>query len=214
MKKITDIYEEYKIAPLLRLHQIRVAAVATMICDSLKIPVDKDSIVKACLFHDMGNIIKFNLNDFPEENGSHDLKYWKQIQVEFIEKYGNDEHSASVKIARELNLPQVIIDLVDSVKPSFVLDGSIINGSDWAKKICNYADQRVTPHGVVSIEERNSEARERYKNHPHAFSEENSHLFLSNIKEIEKQIFSHSKIKPEDINDESVVVYFEKLKDF
>ena len=66
MKNITDIYEKYKIMPLLAMHQIRVAAVAMMICDSLSVPIDKDSVIKACLLHDIGNIIKFDLNHFPE----------------------------------------------------------------------------------------------------------------------------------------------------
>ena len=34
------------------------------------------------------------------------------------------------------------------------------------------------------------------------------------MEEIENQIFSHSKIKKEDINDESVIPYLEKLKNF
>jgi len=212
MKNITDIYEKYKIMPLLAMHQIRVAAVAMMICDSLSVPIDKDSVIKACLLHDIGNIIKFDLNHFPETNEPQGIGYWEQVKNEYINKYGNDEHFASVKIAEELHASQFIVELIASVDSSFVIE--IKNSDDLAKKICNYADQRVTPHGITSIRERNLEAKERYKNHPRAFDDESSNLFIFNMEEIEKQIFSLSNIKPEDINDESARDYIEKLKNF
>lgn len=210
MKNITDIYEKYKIMPLLAMHQIRVAAVAMMICDSLSVLLDKDSIIKACLIHDIGNIIKFDLNHFPEHNEPQGIEYWEQVKNEYINKYGNDEHVASVKIAKELHVSQFIIELVTSVNSSFIIE--IKNGDDLAKKICNYADNRVTPHGVTSIKERNLEAKERYKNHIRSFDDESNNLFIFNMEMIEKQIFYLSNIKPEDINDESVSEYIEKVK--
>lgn len=212
MKKITDIYSEYKIIPNLQIHQYRVAAVAFQICDSLNIEINKESILKACLLHDMGNIIKFNLDYFPEWNNPEGIEYWQKVKDDYINKYGNNEHHATIEIAQELGVDNCILDLINSVDPSLVE----INRLDlnFDKKICIYADNRVTPHGIVSTRERNIEAKKRYENHPHAF-DENGHVnFLENIKEIEKQIFSHSKIKPEDINDESIISYLEKLKIF
>ena len=41
MKKITEIYKEYKIMPNLQMHQYRVAAVAMQICESLNIKIDE-----------------------------------------------------------------------------------------------------------------------------------------------------------------------------
>jgi hypothetical protein len=40
-KNILDIYEEYKIMSVLSRHMLRVAAVASMICDNLTEPVNK-----------------------------------------------------------------------------------------------------------------------------------------------------------------------------
>jgi len=215
MRDITDIYSEYKIMPMLAIHQIRVAAVANIVCDSLSVPVDKDNIIKACLLHDMGNIIKFNLNHFPiQKNEPRGVDYWEQVKEEYIIKYGNNEHVASVKIAKELDMPNYVIDLVASVESALILDKSIKNDNDFGKKICNYADGRVTPHNVTSIKERSDEAKKRYENHPHYFSEKDRFLFVSEMEEIEKEIFVHSKIKPEDINDDSVQNYIDKLKTF
>ena len=82
----------------------------------------------------------------------------------------------------------------------------------FSEKICIYADNRVTPFGVVSLDDRSLEAKERYKHHPHAFNEESRKFFMENMFSIEDQIFFHLNIKPEDINDESIKEYLEKLK--
>jgi len=212
MKKIGDIYKEYKIMPFLMMHQMRVASVAMQICESLDMQIDEESIVRACLLHDMGNVIKFNLGHFPEENEPEGTEYWKKVQDEYILKYGEDEHVASLAISKELGASSYIYDLIHSVDASYV--EIISKEEDFGKKICFYADNRVTPHGVASLLERNIEAKERYKDHPHSFTEEERLYFMKNMTEIEKQIFSHSKIKPEDINDESIKNYLEKLQDF
>jgi hypothetical protein len=212
MKKITEIYKEYRIMPMLAIHQMRVAGVAMQICGSLDIEVDTQSVVKACLLHDMGNIIKFKLDKFPEWNEPEGTEYWEKVKYDFILKYGNHEHHASIKIVEEIGVSTRIKDLVNCVDSSSV---EIIKmDNDFCKKICIYADNRVNPHNIVSIEERNLEAKKRYENHPNSFGDEEREFFAKNIREIEKQIFSHCKIKPEDINDESIKNYLEKLQDF
>ena len=212
MKNIKEIYKEYNIMPMLALHQMRVAAAAEMICDSLDIPIDKKSIITACLLHDMGNIIKFKLDKFPKWNEPEGTDYWEKIKYDYILKYGNDEHIASIKIAEEIGVSSYIKDLINCVDSSSVEILKMEN--DFCKKICLYADNRVSPQGIVSAEAHSLDALERYKDHPHAFSEDKRNFFNENLFSIEDQIFSHSKIKPEDINDESVKEYLEKLIDF
>ncbi len=216
MTKITDIYNQYKIMPNLQDHQLRVASVAGLICDSLDVEVDKESIIKACLLHDMGNIIKFDLSytekHFPEFLLPQGLQYWQDIQNEYFEKYGKDEHEASIQIAHEIESNSSAVDLINCIDGFFV--EKIAKENNIEQKICMYADNRVSPHSVVSIEERNIEAKKRYESHPHSLDEERRIFFMDNVNSIEKQIFSFSKIKPEDINDESIKIYFEDLKKF
>jgi 5'-deoxynucleotidase YfbR-like HD superfamily hydrolase len=50
----------------LQLHQLRVAAVGQIICESIPDFDETEEVVTTCLLHDMGNIIKFDLNYFPE----------------------------------------------------------------------------------------------------------------------------------------------------
>jgi hypothetical protein len=198
--------------PILQLHQYRVAAAAKQVCESLDISVDTQSIVAACLLHDMGNIIKFQLNYFPEANEPEGIEYWQKIQEEYFAKYGTDEHHATLEILKELNVSSYVYDLVYNIDSVRVED--IASGDDFGKKICIYFDNRVTPHGIVTVDERTREAKERYKTHPHAFDEEKRALFVKNIFDIENHIFSHSSIKPEDITDESVKDIIEELKSF
>ena len=88
--KIQKIYDDYKIMPQLQLHQLRVAGVASIIVDNFQEKLDKDAIVSAALLHDMGNIIKFNLNFFPDALEPEGLDHWQSVKDEFILKYGPD----------------------------------------------------------------------------------------------------------------------------
>ncbi len=198
------------------MHQLRVAAVAKQICESLNIEVDKDEIITASLLHDMGNIIKFNLPyakiKFPEFLEPEGLEYWEQIQSEFNQKYGKDEHEATLDIIGELGMSPYIYDLAKHVDGTFI--ENIALGEDFGRKICIYVDDRVTPFGVVSVKDRNLEAEKRYKETGRVFDKEKRDFFMKNMFDIEKQIFSHSNIKPEDITDLSVRDIVEELKNF
>lgn len=83
-------------------------------------------------------------------------------------------------------------------------------------KICAYCDQRVAPDGVVSIKERLEDAKVRYKDRPLSVwsnEEKAKHLIECSLG-IEKQIMQFCDIMPEDINDESIAKYIEKLKQY
>ena len=212
MKTISEIYEEYKIMPTLREHMLRVAGVASLICDNFTEPLNKEEIISACLLHDMGNIIKFNLEYFPEFNKPEGLEYWQNVQNEYIEKYGEREHEATLKIIRELGIPKKIVTLASEDQFSLLCQHQ--NSGDMGMKIVHYADARVSPHKVVSYDERMGEAKERYKDHKYSFQGDEHFRLVACGKEIEKQIFAKCKIKPEDINDDTVNPLILKLKDF
>jgi hypothetical protein len=212
MYKIDDIYKEYRIIPNLQEHQFRVAGVAMQICESLDISVDKDSILKACLVHDLGNIIKFQLDYFPEFVQDEGLEYWQSVQKEFIEKYGDNEHEGTLKILAELNFSKTIIDIVSIVGYPYIKE--VLDCDDFNKKIVTYSDFRVGPHGVLSIDERAADGKKRYEGRKNDVTDEERKNRHQYIKDIEKQIFSHSSITPEDINDISIAKNIEILKNF
>lgn len=215
MQKILDIYEQYKIIPILQTHQLRVTAVAEIICENIKVEVDKESIITACLLHDMGNIIKFIIGSIPQSVEPLGIEYWQNVQNEFVEKYGKDEHHATIHIAHELNMNEKVIELINCIGFLTAKENSETN--DFNKKICAYADMRVTPYGVDSLENRFSNLRERYigpnktANLNLLFDkdqiEENNHhrsIFESALSNIEQQIFEKCNIEPFDITNDVV----------
>lgn len=214
MAKILDIYRDYKIMPPLQLHQLRVAAVASQVCDNLTAEVDREAVIKACLLHDMANIIKFNL-DKPlfAEHTQADLDYWKTVQQEFIDKYGHDEHKASIEIARRLGVDDKVLDYIESVDFGKALQNK--DRPELEPKICDNADLRVAPHGVVSLEERLEEGRKRYKDKIEKWvrPEEQESLYVA-CRNIQAQIFAHCKITPADITDQSIAPIIEQLKSY
>ena len=66
MRDVQEIYDAYRIMPSLQLHQLRVGAAGKLIAEHFSDSLDERSVVLACLFHDMGNIIKSDLVTFPD----------------------------------------------------------------------------------------------------------------------------------------------------
>lgn len=213
-----EIYTRYKIMRNLQLHQLRVAAVGKMICDNLFWPIDTNAVVVACLFHDMGNILKFNLAYFPESLEPEGLKYWENVKSEYTKKYGMNQHGATKKIAEEIGLQEAVIKCIDAV--GFSKAGEVLKSDSYEKKICEYSDMRVGPHGVLSLEERVMDGRKRYL--ARGVSSQLSVLetadrfdeLLMVSRELEKQIFASEGIKPEDITDSAIKETMEKLREY
>jgi len=199
--------------PVLQLHQLRVAAVAKQICESLEINVDSTTVITACLLHDMGNIIKFDTSIFPEYYQPEGVEYWKEIQSKFIDKYGKDEHYASLVIAKEIGVNAAVLDCIESID----FGKALINVArkELEPKICDNADMRVGPHGVLSVDQRLAEGAKRYKNRldKWVLPEEQEKLQHA-VRDIEAQVYKHSRIKPTGITDETVAPIIEELRSY
>lgn len=201
--KISKIYKNYQIMPFLQLHMLRVTAVAKLIAQNMKIPVDETSITCTCLLHDMGNIIKFNLSLFPQALEPEGYAYWKDVQNKYKSKYGNDEHSATYKIAAEIGVSQRVNDLLHKI--GFSRSEEIYVSNDFDLKICAYADNRVSPQGIISLDQRLADGQKRFMvNKPNTFDLKFFQKMQNFSKLVEAQIFEKCKIKPEAISDASV----------
>jgi len=212
MRTISEIYEEYKISPWLQEHMLRVASVAKIICDSSDIDLDNNHIISACLLHDTGNIIKFDLNKFPEfveKNGS--IEYWQEVQNEFFEKYGRDEHQATMKIGREIGVSEKTLEYIDLM--GFDNVEAVDEAGDVNNKICSYSDMRVAPHGIRSLKERLDDGVKRYKD-VMDFDPVETDRIHNKLYSFEKEIFSNLSIKPADINNTVAKPIIEELKNY
>lgn len=209
---ILEVYKKYQLIPLQVEHHLRVASVADLICENFTDKVDRENVVKASLLHDMGNIIKFDLDNplFQDSLQPQGVEFWKKVQTEFRHKYGNDEHVAHLKIAGEIGVGERILDIINAM--TFHGASDTANKADFGKKICQYADDRVGPWGVVSLEDRFKDLQKRYAHHGEDTPER--HNFEKALREIEKQIFARCKLQPEDITDESIKLRLEILKSY
>lgn len=208
MRTIQEIYDEYNIMPTLREHMFRVAAVGEMILDSGDFNADRDQVMTALLLHDMANIIKFDLTVFPQFLEPQGLEYWQNVQDSMRDKYGSDEHAAHIAVAHEVGAGQEVADLVDAIGfHNLCINAESIS---WAQKICSYADLRVYPHGVVSLDQRLQDGRERYQVSP----DQERWDLIDCAKQLEDQIFERCNITPEDITDAAIADYMVKYSEY
>ncbi len=210
-KKISEIYTEYKIPTILQEHMLRVAAVASIICDSRNDILPKEEIVKACLLHDMGNILKFKWDSLSEFLKPEGIPYWQSVQEEYRQKYGVNEHEATLKIIKEIGVSEKVLNLVAGV--DFMEVFSALNKS-VEDQIMLYSDCRVDPFGIVSFRDRLSEGRKRYVPKENKITDERWKTVESIFTKVEALIFGKCKIKPEDINNETVAPIISNLREF
>jgi hypothetical protein len=168
-RDITSIYRAYRVPPNLRLHLLRVAAVATVISDAWRGPtLDRGTIILTSLLHDIGNIVKADFDRFPAlfPEELRNLPYWRAVQDQIRTRYGSTDQEVSLKIASELGVSERIRDLLQ--RKLFIRNAETLASEDWELKICAYSDQRVGPYGVLPLVERLREAKERYRGVPYA----------------------------------------------
>lgn len=212
--KIWDVYEQYKIMPNLRLHQLRVASVARALAQERG--ADHELVTRAGLVHDMGNILKADFSVFPPDFfGDVGLAYWSDVKSDYAARYGSDEHTATIAIVHELGLSDAVATIVASM--GFSKAGDVYEHGSLELQIIEYADQRVAPYGITSMETRLQEGRERYKKRAGSDYGTDDGQFENNLeilKRLEKQLFEGLTITPASITEESQKDTVELLRSY
>lgn len=205
---IIEIYKKYHLPENLQMHMLRVAACSNIIIDNWNgQKIDKESIIRVCLLHDMGNIVKIP-EDFSKD------EEFLQIRKMYFDKYGTNDHEINLEIGKREGLTEKEIIILDGKRSR--KNEETLKSNSYERKICAYCDQRVAPDGVVSIKDRLEDAKMRYKNKPLSVwsNEEKANHLIECSLGIEKQIMEHCKLKPEEINDNSIKQYIEILKNY
>lgn len=205
---ILDIYNKYHLPENLQMHMLRVAACSNLIIDNwLGDKLDKSAIIRVCLLHDMGNMVKI------PEDFSYDNEFIA-IRKKYFDKYGTNDHEINLEIGKIEGL---------SDKELIILDGKrsrkneqTLNSNSYEIKICAYCDQRVAPNGVVDLKTRLEDAKVRYKDKPLSVwsNEEKANYLIDCALGIEKQIIEKCKISPKDINDYTIKEYITNLRNY
>lgn len=217
MRTILEIYAAYQIPPWLQLHQLRVAAVGKMVSERMA-GVDAKSVIAACLLHDMGNILKFDLR--PEAalaamvpDGERD--YWLSVQKQFRDKYGTNEHHATDAIVQEIGVSEYVRALINGM--GFGKSADVVRGRNIELFAVEYADQRVGPQGVLSLEERIADGNRRYAGRYGQTTPTEVDRYLENIealKDIERELMRLAGMSASEITDQSILPALEELRSF
>jgi len=204
IKNIDNIYAKYPVPKNLQEHMKRASHCAEIVCNNWisEIKINKEDIIASLLLHDLGNIVKFDMDSelglkiMGEE--SKRIDYWKQKKQETIDKYGDDDHVVSKKMCEELNVNKRITELIE--KHVFNNNENTLKENDFDVKIAAYSDQRIGPFNIMSLDDRFKELKERYaKRDSKNVNNPKVDLFIDCAFKIEKQIFANVKIKPEEI---------------
>lgn len=205
---IIEIYNKYHLPENLQMHMLRVAACSNIIIDNWNGPkIDKKTIIRVSLLHDMGNIVKISEN-FSKDGG------FIKIRKQYFDKYGTNDHEINLEIGKQEGLNEKEIEILDGKRSR--KNEETLKSNSYERKICAYCDQRVSPNGVVSIKERLEDAKVRYKDKPLSVwsNKEKADYLIECSLEIEKQIMEYCTIMPEDINDVAIEKYIDKLKKY
>lgn len=205
---IIQIYKKYYLPENLQMHMLRVAACSNLIIDNWNgSEIDKEAIIRVCLLHDRGNIVKIP-EDFSDD------KKFIETRRRYFEKYGTNDHEINLEIGKIEGLSDKELKILDGKRSR--KNEETLNSNSYDRKICAYCDQRVAPNGVVGIKERLEDAKIRYKDKPLSVwsNEEKANYLIKCSLGIEKQIFQYCNLKPENINDESIEMYTKKSKEY
>lgn len=205
---IIDIYNKYHLPENLQMHMLRVAACSNLIIDNWNgQKLDKEAIIRVCLLHDMGNMVKIS-EDFLKD------KEFIKIRKNYFDKYGTNDHEINLEIGKQEGLTEKEIIILDEKRSR--KNEETLKSDSYEIKICAYCDQRVAPDGVVGIKERLEDAKVRYKDKPLSVwsNEEKANHLIECSLGIENQIMKYCNIEPKDINDESIKKYIEQLKEY
>lgn len=214
-----SIYQAYALPKHLRDHMLRVAALVCWIIDRWvgEEKLDKNKMIRASLLHDIGNIVKGSDEKFrkifPDTFSEGSWQYWLNVRDHIGKRYGTTDIEATLKIANEINVGADVINLIQ--EKQFSNNVKIFKDSNFEVKICAYADQRISPDGVLSIRDRLNEAKRRQKGINNAsVNKPNFEELKACALKIEEQIFVHIQGKPEDITDSSIEEYIDEMKRF
>lgn len=153
---IKEIYTKFQIPTILQKHMLRTAKIVVYIKNYwIESNIDWNNLTKAALLHDLGNVVRLKIDSNLNIGGE------EKIQKEMAAKYGTDDHEATRMMLREIKADSKIIDWI--LSKSFANAEEIAESNIWENKILLYADMRVTPFGVGTLQERIDELKQRRK---------------------------------------------------
>ena len=199
--KLQEIYSKYLIPENLQLHMMRVAGLAEILLKSWQgKQVSAEHIVRACLLHDIAKPINFDLAKQAKWGMTpKDIAALKTLQEQIRSKYGNDEHTVLVALCRASGIREQTVRIVNNTEWS--LTSELLKRNDWESLIAIYADRRVGPEGLLSLEERFNDLQKRGVI-------EDANTVRDFGKKLEQELSIFLKINPNSVTNEEIEKLF------
>ncbi len=193
MMNIRQVYQKYLTPPNLQEHMLRVAALAELILNHWQgTKVDKKAVIQACLFHDIGKPMTFSSKgrsafgrdlDKQAQFGmsEREIANLKKLQKKLADKYGQDEHQATVGICREIGLSPAAVKIVDNLEWKYI--PRLLRDSNLESLIPIYSDMRIGPKGILPLKVRLAELKARTNNQAYKSNLKNGQIMEKAIKQ-------------------------------
>lgn len=158
---IQDLYDRFQTPKNLQLHMLRVGALGKVIIDNWNgDAVDTTAILQTCLFHDIAKPLTFDLSKQSQFGMLEaDIKRLADWQAHTKRQYGEKEHEAAVAIFMEIGCTQESVSLIDDFEWKYL--PRLLKEKKMEALISLYCDMRISPTGILSIQERMNELRTR-----------------------------------------------------
>lgn len=208
--KASAAYQYYNIMPTLAQHMLQVGAVAKIVTDQINEPdFPAAEIISACLLHDMGNIVKFDLDNVPAGLDVPDIDHWKSVQTNIRKQYGLDEHQVTHHIANELGVSETTLNAIENCGTSKA--ASVLAAHNIPAMVVTYCDYHVAPTNIVSPAQRLADILDRYAGTPKYTGYQTDG---QNVLALANYLETTYKIDPDLVTAEAVASVVESLRDW
>lgn len=211
---ILAVYARYRIPSHLQLHMLRVSAVAEYLMEHWHGPdVDQRLIIETLLVHDLGNLMKMDLNSALGmrffDSDEKDKPYWLKVQKQ-MRRFGTNSDEVTLSILAEIQANENVIRLVRTMTGKAMVEKQT---PEIAHQLCWYADMRVGPQGVMSIEERMTDLIDRYAHRDAEWSDPEKIAILRQRRlEIENALLSQTDVSAPMLTNETLAPIVERLR--
>jgi hypothetical protein len=158
---VDQAYQTYQTPKGLQEHMLRTAALAAIILEGWTGgAIDKDAIIRACTIHDIAKPMRFDPDKQTQFGMSPvDIEKLRKLQIRIRINFGSDEHHATVGIAREIGCNASIIRCIDNLEWKYI--PRLLEENNLESLIPIYCDMRIGPRGILRLDQRITELRDR-----------------------------------------------------
>jgi hypothetical protein len=190
---IKQAYEEYMIPSNLQRHMLTVGALAEFVHKYWKDGrLNKNTLVKSALLHDIAKPINFDLSKQASYGMTEkDISKLDRLQKK-LKLLGGNEHEIAIKICENIGCSKEVIETVGNTDWSYI--PRLIKENNMGSLFVIYCDMRVGPNGVLSMEQRLEELKQRTGESWH----------VENGIKVETIIKMNVSIDLRDVNNESI----------